>query len=85
MKYTAIIKRFISLFVYTVFFINTSLSAQDTFSIVAADSTTREVGSAGASCVDLFAAGLADPSFLGQLLPDTGAINTQAFYLPTNQ
>jgi uncharacterized Ntn-hydrolase superfamily protein len=61
------------------------LCAQDTFSIVAADSTTREVGSAGASCVDLFAAGFADPSFLGQLLPDTGAINTQAFYLPTNQ
>jgi uncharacterized Ntn-hydrolase superfamily protein len=61
------------------------LCAQDTFSIVAADSTTREVGSAGASCVDLFAAGLADPSFLGQLLPDTGAINTQAFYLPANQ
>lgn len=64
---------------------STILSSQDTFSIVAADSTTREVGSAGASCVDLFAAGFADPSFLGQLLPDTGAINTQAFYLPANQ
>ena len=37
---------------------STTLSAQDTFSIVAADSTTREVGSAGASCVDLFAAGM---------------------------
>lgn len=61
------------------------LCAQDTFSIVAADSTTREVGSAGASCVDLFAAGFDDDSFLGDLLPDTGAINTQAFYLPANQ
>lgn len=62
-----------------------SLSAQDTFSIVAADSTTREVGSAGASCLDLFLTGFNDDSFLGDLLPDTGAINTQAFYLPANQ
>lgn len=61
------------------------LKAQDTFSIVAADSATREVGSAGASCVDLFAAGFSDASFLGDLLPDTGAINTQASYLPGNQ
>ncbi len=61
------------------------LCAQDTFSIVAADSTTREVGSAGASCVDLFSAGISDATFLGDLLPDTGAINTQAFYLPANQ
>jgi uncharacterized Ntn-hydrolase superfamily protein len=60
-------------------------SAQDTFSIVAADSTTREVGSAGASCVNLFQTGFDDDSFLGDLLPDTGAINTQAFYLPANQ
>lgn len=61
------------------------LRAQDTFSIVAADSTTREVGSAGASCLDLFLTGFIDDSFLGDLLPDTGAINTQAFYLPANQ
>lgn len=61
------------------------LFAQDTFSVVAADSTTREVGSAGASCLDLFLTGFDDDSFLGDLLPDTGAINTQAFYLPANQ
>jgi len=60
-------------------------TAQDTFSIVAADSVTREVGSAGASCVDLIAFGIADASFLGDLLPDTGAINTQASYLAGNQ
>lgn len=59
--------------------------AQDTYSIVAADSTTREVGSAGASCVDLFTAGIADPSFIGHLLPDTGAINSQASYVQGNQ
>jgi uncharacterized Ntn-hydrolase superfamily protein len=59
--------------------------AQDTFSIVAADSATRETASAGASCVDLFSAGYTDATFLGDLLPDTGAINTQASYLATNQ
>jgi uncharacterized Ntn-hydrolase superfamily protein len=58
--------------------------SQDTFSIVAADSATREVGSAGASCVDLFPT-LFTNSFLGQLLPDSGAINTQASYLAANQ
>ncbi len=74
-------------FYYTFLFyaLCASAEAQDTFSIVAADSATREVGSAGASCVDLFQAGFPDASFLGDLLPDTGAINTQASYLPTNQ
>lgn len=64
---------------------NFSLFSQDTFSIVCADSTTREVGSAGASCVDLIAFGIQDASFLGQIFPDTGAINTQAAYLQANQ
>jgi uncharacterized Ntn-hydrolase superfamily protein len=63
----------------------TSIMAQDTFSIVAVDSTSREVGSAGASCVDLFIAGISDVSFLGDLLPDSGAINTQSYYLEANQ
>jgi uncharacterized Ntn-hydrolase superfamily protein len=85
MKYTVSMKALVSLFFCTAIVMGTKLFAQDTFSIVAADSTTREVGSAGASCVDLFAAGFADPSFLGQLLPDTGAINTQADYTPANQ
>ncbi len=62
-----------------------SIRGQDTFSIVALDSTTRQVGSAGASCVDLFWAGISDPSFLSELIPDTGAINTQSYYLATNQ
>ncbi len=62
-----------------------STHAQDTFSIVAVDSATGEVGSAGASCVDLYAAGLSSDDFLGQLIPGVGAINTQAYYLPANQ
>lgn len=75
--------------IYLVFLLLSTIAgstySQDTFSIVAADSSTREVGSAGASCVDLIALGIADAGFLGDLLPDTGAINTQAFYLATNQ
>ena len=61
-----------------------SLHAQDTFSIVGLDSATREVGSAGASCVDLFTTSFAD-GFLGDLFPNRGAINTQAQYLVGNQ
>lgn len=59
--------------------------AQDTFSIVGVDTITGEVGSAGASCVDLIAFGILDPSFLGDLIPGKGAINTQASYLASNQ
>jgi len=59
--------------------------AQDTFSIVAVDPVTGEVGSAGASCVDLFQVGFPNDDFLGQLIPNVGAINTQAFYIPANQ
>jgi uncharacterized Ntn-hydrolase superfamily protein len=58
--------------------------AQDTFSIVAADSVTGEVGSAGASCVDMFNGSYTN-DFLGELFPGVGAINTQAAYDPTNQ
>ena len=78
--------KLISIIAFKVFssFISFAI-AQDTFSIVAADSTTREVGSAGASCLDLFAAGFSDATFIGDLLPDTGAINTQALYLTANQ
>jgi uncharacterized Ntn-hydrolase superfamily protein len=61
------------------------INAQDTFSIVGIDTITGEVGSAGASCVDLIAFGITDPSFLGDLVPGKGAINTQASYLAANQ
>ena len=59
--------------------------SQDTFSIVAVDSITGEVGSAGASCVDLFQTNFATDHFLGDLFPGVGAINTQADYSPFNQ
>jgi uncharacterized Ntn-hydrolase superfamily protein len=63
--------------------------AQDTFSIVAVDSLTGEVGSAGASCISADNLELFfpddDPDFLGDLLPGVGAINTQSFYNELNQ
>lgn len=77
-------KNKIFLILLVLFTINTA-TAQDTFSIVAVDPVTGEVGSAGASCVDLAQAGFSDASFLGQLVPSVGAINTQAFYIPENQ
>ena len=53
--------------------------AQDTFSIVAVDSFTGEVGSAGASCLGI------DVSLISDVHPGVGAINTQALYIPSNQ
>lgn len=72
-----------------IFIVSVNLSvlivhAQDTFSIVALDTITREVGSAGASCVDILGFGL-PASFLADLIPNDGAINTQADYDTDNQ
>lgn len=64
---------------------NSSCFAQDTFSIVAVDSITGEVGSAGASCVDLSSFPSLSDGFLGELFPGVGAVNTQAAYLEGNQ
>jgi uncharacterized Ntn-hydrolase superfamily protein len=61
-----------------------TLKGQDTFSIVAVDPATGEVGSAGASCISAGQFGL-PPDFLGVLFPNVGAINTQAYYIPANQ
>ena len=56
------------------FFLIHSLAAQDTFSIVAMDPETGEVGSAGASCVDLSNFfGLSD-HFLGDLVPGQAGV-----------
>lgn len=58
--------------------------AQDTFSIVAVDTETGEVGAAGASCVDLSSSPLF-PDFISELIPGKGAINCQSFYFVMNQ
>lgn len=61
------------------------IRAQDTFSILAYDSLTREVGAAGASCLDLFQANFPTDHFIAEIFPDTGAIATQAQYVSGNQ
>ena len=64
--------------------IATGMRAQDTFSIVAVDSITGEVGSAGASCLDDndIAGGV---FIISDVLPGKGAIHTQSFWNATNQ
>lgn len=52
--------------------------AGDTFSIVAVDPVTGQVGSAGASCI-------AGAIILSDVHPGVGAIHTQAYYLAQNQ
>lgn len=56
-----------------------NLYAQDTFSIIAVDPTTGEVGSAGASCVDGIGAfgGLID--IITDIIPGRGGVNSQAY------
>ena len=49
-----------------------------TFSIVAVDTTTGEVGSAGGSCI-------AGSIIISDVHPGIGAIHTQSYYLPSNQ
>lgn len=55
-----------------------SSGVQATFSIVAVDLKTGEVGSAGASCVP-------NVAIISDILPGIGAIHTQAAYLTGNQ
>lgn len=62
---------FLTLFVWCSF-----TNAQHTFSIVAVDTATKEVGSAGASC--LTGASI-DVSIISGLIPGRGAINAQAW------
>ena len=49
-----------------------------TFSIVAIDTETGEVGSAGGSCI-------AGSIIISDIHPGVGAIHTQSYYLPANQ
>ena len=49
-----------------------------TFSIVAIDTTTNEVGSAGASCIG-------NSIIISDIHPNIGAIHTQSYYLQYNQ
>lgn len=55
-----------------------SISAQDTFSIIAVDPATGEIGSAGASCVPgIGAGGIID--IITDIIPGRGGVNSQAW------
>jgi len=60
-------------------------NGQDTFSIVAIDSVTGEIGSAGASCVGSSSYYPHGAAVLSDVIPGIGAIHTQAAYLAGNQ
>jgi uncharacterized Ntn-hydrolase superfamily protein len=60
------------------------LQAQDTFSIVAVDTITGEVGSAGASCIDETAIP-GGAIIISDVLPARGGIHTQSYWNATNQ
>lgn len=52
--------------------------AQHTFSIVAVDPITKEVGAAGATCIP-GSAGIGGAKIISQLVPGKGGINSQAY------
>jgi uncharacterized Ntn-hydrolase superfamily protein len=64
--------------VLIVFVLCSSLSAQDTFSIVAVDPETGEVGSAGASCVPNIGS-IGGVILLSGIIPGRGGVNAQAY------
>ena len=66
-------------------FLSLIIHGQDTFSIVAVDSVTGEIGSAGASCVGSSTYYPHGAAVLSDVIPGIGAIHTQASYLPGNQ
>jgi uncharacterized Ntn-hydrolase superfamily protein len=59
--------------------LSNSVQAQDTFSIIAVDPVTGDIGSAGASCVDGAAnfGGIID--IITKIIPGRGGVNSQAY------
>ena len=62
------------------------LFSQHTFSIVAVDTITGEIGSAGATCGDsIIWPGTPGAYIISDILPGVGAIHTQALWIASNQ
>lgn len=60
--------------------------SQHTFSIVAIDTITGEIGSAGATCGDsIIWPGTPGAYIISDILPGVGAIHTQSYWLEANQ
>ena len=63
-----------------------NIFSQHTFSIVAVDTLTGEIGSAGATCGDsIIWPGTAGAYIISDILPGLGAIHTQALWIASNQ
>ena len=60
------------------FFLLSLIQSEDTFSIIAVDPITGEVGSAGASCIS-------GSIIISDIHPGIGAIHTQSYWNGTNQ
>ena len=83
MNFLSSLKSTIQFFALSLVFILFSeiTHAQHTFSIVAVDPATGEIGSAGATCIGAEDGALA----VSDIILGVGAINTQAFWVPANQ
>jgi len=66
------------LLILCLYIFSIQLQAQHTFSIIAVDPDTGEIGSAGASCVD-GAAQLGGVHIINEIIPNRGGINAQAW------
>jgi uncharacterized Ntn-hydrolase superfamily protein len=73
----------IVLFLMVILSFSAEIFSQDTFSIVAVDTVTGEIGSAGASCVGPI--GGIGAFILSDVIEGVGGIHTQAAYLAQNQ
>jgi uncharacterized Ntn-hydrolase superfamily protein len=77
------IKRYF-VFILTLMLSGTFVAAQDTFSIVAVDTITGEIGGAGASCIDESAIP-GGVLIISDIIPGRGTIHTQSYWNATNQ
>ncbi len=72
--------------IFTLLLLAAKSISQDTFSIVALDTITGEIGSAGASCIDNNQfPGSNGAIIISDILPGRGAIHTQASWNGVNQ
>lgn len=70
-----------NLLLFLMLLINLALYSQHTFSIVAVDSVTNEIGSAGATCLSEEDGAL----YVSDIVINVGGINTQAWWTTVNQ
>lgn len=71
-------------FLYSMSAMPIMVFSQHTFSIVAVDTITKEVGSIGATCLSVDREGF-EALIISELIPGRGAIHTQSYWNGTNQ